>query len=311
SLENMICSPIPRHIDRRPVPPQQLTVKDTADLDLLEISGLGQRHRPDGRGLQVLAVGDDEFTILVADLEVGVTPRQFHRLPLEDVLSEGEPTQGSQWEAADGDASGRVFVLQEEPAVVFVLNPAMDDLVTRITLANRTPEGDDFALGTSPNSQGEGLVLLRNGHILVAKEKDPPVLMEYGPSEERPEGLAPDLLFATSDEFPLPQEQRTEFSLLTIWRLSSSAGKAIKDISDIAVGPDAGLYLLSDESACIAQLKRTLDPAQEHLEVASLWNLPPEIEQPEGLVVTGDRTPLVAIDSGERSRNLFVLSSLE
>lgn len=293
------------------MPPQQLTVKDTADVDLLEISGLGQRHHPDGQGLQMLAVGDEEFTILIADLEAGVTPRHFARLRLEDVLAEGEPTQGSQWEAADGDASGRVFVLQEEPAVIFVLNPEMDDLVSRITLANRTPEGDDFGLGTSPNSQGEGLVLLRNGHILVAKEKDPPVLMEYGPSEERPEGLAPDLLFATSDEFPLPQGLRTEFSLLTIWRLSSSAGDAIKDISDIAVGPDEGLYLLSDESSCIAQLERTLDPAQEHLEVASLWKLPAEIEQPEGLVVTDDRTPLVAIDSGERSRNLFVLSSLE
>ncbi|MDQ3784063.1 MAG: SdiA-regulated domain-containing protein [Actinomycetota bacterium] len=293
------------------MPPQQLTVKDTADVDLLEISGLGQRHHPDGRGLQVLAVGDDEFTVLIADLETGVTPRHFDRLRLKDVLAEGEPTQGSQWEAADGDVSGRVFVLQEEPAVVFVLNPGMDELVSRITLANRTPEGEDFGLGTSPNSQGEGLVLLRNGHILIAKEKDPPVLMEYGPSQERPEGLTPDLLFATSDEFPLPQELRTEFNLLTIWRLSSSAGDAIKDISDIAVGPDEGLYLLSDESACIAQIERTLDPAQEHLEVASLWNLPSELEQPEGLVVTGDRTPLVAIDSGERTRNLFVLSSLE
>lgn len=293
------------------MPAQQLTVTDTADVDLLEISGLGQRHHPDGRGLQVLAVGDDEFTVLIADLEAGVTPRHFDRLRLEDVLAEGEPTHGSQWEAADGDASGRVFVLQEDPAVVFVLNPGMDDLVSRITLANTTPEGDDLGLGASPNSQGEGLVLLRNGHILIAKEKDPPVLMEYGPSEERPQGLTPDLLFATSDEFPLPRELRTEFSLLTIWRLSSSAGDVIKDISDIAVGPDEGLYLLSDESACIAQLERTLDPAQEHLEVASLWNLPSDLEQPEGLVVTEDRTPLVAIDTGERNKNLFVLSSLE
>jgi uncharacterized protein YjiK len=154
-------------------------------------------------------------------------------------------------------------------------------------------------------------VLLRNGHILVAKEKDPPVLMEYGPSEERPQGLTPDLLFATSDEFPLPQEPRTEFSLLTVWRLSSSAGDAIKDISDVAVGPDESLYLLSDESACIAQLERTLDPGQEHLEIASLWHLPPELEQPEGLVLTEDRTPLVAIDSGERGTNLFMLSTLE
>ncbi|MBA2273481.1 MAG: SdiA-regulated domain-containing protein [Actinobacteria bacterium] len=294
------------------MPPQQLTVKDTADVDLLEISGLGQRHHPDGRGLQMLAVGDDDFTIVIADLEAGVTPRHFDRLRLEHVLAEGEPTQGSQWEAADGDASGRVFVLQEDPAVVFVLNPQMDDLVSRIELANTTPEGDDFGLGTSPNSQGEGLVLLRNGHILVAKEKDPPVLMEYGPSEERPEGLTPDLLFATSDEFPLPQAPRMEFNLLTVWRLSSSAGDTLKDISDVAVGPDEGLYLLSDESACIAQLERTLDPKQEHLEIASLWKLPSELEQPEGLVVTDDRTPLVAVDSGERTtRNLFVLSPLE
>ena len=291
--------------------PQQLSVKDTADVDLLEISGLGQRRRPAGPGLQVLAVGDEEFTLLIADLEAGVTPRHFERLRLGHVLAEGEHVAGSQWEAADGDASGRVFVLQEDPAVVFVLNPGMDDLVSRIELVNRTPAGDDLGLGTSPNSQGEGLVLLRNGHVLIAKEKDPPVLMEYGPGGERPEGVVPDLLFATSEDFPLPAEPRTKFNLLTVWRLAGSAGSAIKDISDIAVGPDEGLYLLSDESGCIAQLERTLDPRQENLEVASLWTLPSEIVQPEGLVVTGDRTPLVAIDSSERANNLFVLSSLE
>lgn len=290
---------------------QQLTVEDTADIDLLEISGLGQRHRPGGSGLQVLAVGDEEFTVLMADLEAGVTPRRFERLQLEQVLAEGDPAAGSQWEAADGDASGRVFILQEDPAVVFVLNPEMDELVSRIELISRTPDGDDLGLGASPNSQGEGLVLLRNGHVLIAKEKDPPVLMEYGPNEERPQGVAPDLLFATSDEFPLPANRRTQFGLLTVWRLSGSAEAEIKDISDIAVGPDEGLYLLSDESRCIAQLERTLDPQQEHLGVASLWHLPSELEQPEGLVVTEERTPLVAIDSGDRSRNLFVLSPLE
>lgn len=290
---------------------RQLTVEDTADIDLLEISGLGQRHRPGGSGLQVLAVGDEEFTVLIADLEAGVTPRRFERLQLEHVLAEGEPAAGSQWEAADGDASGRVFILQEDPAVVFVLNPEMDELVCRIELISRTPDGDDLGLGESPNSQGEGLVLLRNGHVLIAKEKDPPVLMEYGPNEERPEGVAPDLLFATSDEFPLPANRRTQFGLLTVWRLSGSSEAEIKDISDIAVGPDEGLYLLSDESRCIAQLERTLDPEQEHLGVASLWHLPSELEQPEGLVVTDERTPLVAIDSGDRVRNLFVLSPLE
>lgn len=290
---------------------RQLTVEDTADIDLLEISGLGQRHRPGGSGLQVLAVGDEEFTVLIADLEAGVTPRRFERLQLEHVLAEGEPAAGSQWEAADGDASGRVFILQEDPAVVFVLNPEMDELVCRIELISRTPDGDDLGLGESPNSQGEGLVLLRNGHVLIAKEKDPPVLMEYGPNEERPEGVAPDLLFATSDEFPLPANRRTQFGLLTVWRLSGSAEAEIKDISDIAVGPDEGLYLLSDESRCIAQLERTLDPEQEHLGVVSLWHLPSELEQPEGLVVTDERTPLVAIDSGDRVRNLFVLSPLE
>lgn len=291
--------------------PQQLTVKDTADVDLLEISGLGQRHRPAGTGLQVLAVGDEDFTVMIADLEAGVTPRRFERLRLENVLAEGDPAAGSQWEAADGDASGRVFILQEDPAVVFVLNPQMDDLVSRIELVSTTPAGEDFGLGSSPNSQGEGLVLLRNGHVLIAKEKDPPVLMEYGPSDERPEGLTPDLLFATSDEFPLPTDPRSKFSLLTVWRLSGSAGDEISDISDIAVGPDEGLYLLSDESRCIAQLERTLDPEQEHLQVASLWDLPSELEQPEGLVVTEDRAPLVAIDSSKRTRNLFVLSPLD
>jgi uncharacterized protein YjiK len=99
--------------------------------------------------------------------------------------------------------------------------------------------------------------------------------------------------------------------VLTIWDLDAEAGEEIHDISDVAVGADERLYILSDESRCIARVEHRLPAAQRKLSITAYWKLPEEIVQPEGLVLMDDMTPLVAVDRKERNRNLFVLEPLE
>lgn len=289
---------------------KRLDVRHVSDVPLSEISGLGRRRRPGSHTVELLAVGDEEFTVVASTVGDDAVVGSFESFRLQDLIDDGDPNRGSQWEAADGDSTGRLYILQEDPPHVFVINPGLDELLVDIELRFESDEGPAFDGDPAPNSQGEGLVLLKSGHLLIAKEKDPPVLMELGPSAANPEGASPGLLFSVDDEFPLPEERRTRFVLLEVWRLDEEAESTIADISDVAVGPDNRLYILSDESRCIARLEPSLDPGDTRLTIETLWRLPEELEQPEGLVLTDDLSPIVAIDRKDRDANLFSLSSL-
>lgn len=114
--------------------PRSLEISAVFDVPLLEISGLGQRPRSGARSPQMLAVGDSSFDIVVAELpEPGEVP-DFHRHDLKDILDSDDAAESSEWEAADGDVTGRVFILQESPGKVFILNPGLDELLDTIDL---------------------------------------------------------------------------------------------------------------------------------------------------------------------------------
>ena len=141
--------------------------------------------------MQVLAVGDEDFTVVSASVESSTSLSDFAIHRLHDLLDEGDE-YGSQWEAADGDSTGRVFILQESPGKVFILSPELDGLLHTI---DRSVEGNErLDWEKSPNERGEGLVLLANGHVVVAKEKEPPLLMEFGPEGEEASGIVSELL---------------------------------------------------------------------------------------------------------------------
>jgi len=286
---------------------KQLAIRQVFDVPLLEISGLGQRPGSPEQGMQVLAVGDEDFTVVSASVESSTSLSDFRIHRLHDLLDEGDE-YGSQWEAADGDSTGRVFILQESPGKVFILSPELDGLLHTI---DRSVEGNErLDWEKSPNERGEGLVLLANGHVVVAKEKEPPLLMEFGPEGEEASGIVSELLLLERRRFPEPAEASSKQAVLTLWDLDGEAEARIDDISDVAVGPDERLYLLSDESRCIARVEHQLPAAQRKLSITAVWKLPEEIVQPEGLVLMDDMTPLVAIDRKEPNQNLFLMDPL-
>lgn len=154
-------------------------------------------------------------------------------------------------------------------------------------------------------------MLLRNGHLFVVKEDKPRQLLEFGLPGARAEGLRADLPIADTGEFPTPLESRAVFHLLSAWDLGGAAMERIGDLSDVTVGPDGRIYVLSDESRCIARLQATLDPQDRLIEVDRIWGLPERLHQPEGLVITGDWQVLVAVDHPEPRQNLFLLGGLD
>lgn len=85
-----------------------------------------------------------------------------------------------------------------------------------------------------------------------------------------------------------------------MWRLRHHAKKALRDISDLGVGPDHSLWLLSDKSRAVGRLVLTtpLRPGgSEITRLDELWRLPKGTKKPEGMVVIDEHRLLVASDT--------------
>lgn len=283
-----------------------LTIQEATELPLEEISGLCLRALSDRR--ELLAIGDESFVIVAVDLDAGGRAGEARRHDLRALISaESGKRGGSQWEGIAADGDGRVFVLQENPGMVFVLNAALESLLHVIELRvddERGPAGDWLA---DENSRGEGIVPLANGHLLVVKEKRPRLFVEFGPKGDRAQGVSPALLMPGM--VPLPAERRAVYVALQAWTVEGADD--VVDLSDIAVGPKGGLYLLSDEERCLLRVDAHLPAEGGAARVVARWELPKKMKKPEGLVMLEDGSPLVAVDAAEGRDNLFLLAPIE
>lgn len=272
---------------------KSVTIEQQVSIDLPEVSGLGLR-RTQGR-LELLAVGDALPQVAIANTS-GAT--------LGFDLRPAAGPRPSQWEAVTSDASARVFVLKESPGSIAVLDPSLQKAEAEIELAVSGKVWKD------ENSRGEGLVLLKNGHVLILKEKDPVLLVEFGPEGDRPSGYRAGAAVSPTDTFPVPAPDRRRYVPLKVWELGKDSGKRAEDASEICVGPDGLLYVLSDKSRTVSVVESELAPSEERFKFDVSWDLPKGIEKPEGLVILPSGRPVVAVDAPKAGKSVFVLSPL-
>lgn len=277
-------------------------------IDLTELSGLGMRRH--AGELHLLAVGDATYELAMGALDLDdVEATTFHSIDLAGLLPESNPN-GSQWEAVASDGSGRIFVLEESPGRIFVFDPALQRLERTIELrVDRTRDDslDDLAKSWSKeaNSRGEGLVLLRNGHVLVLKEKNPRALIEFGPAGEAAQGYSPKLAVRGDDEFLL--EDADVFVPLHVWSLDKS--KRLADLSDLAVAVDGTLFVTSDQGAALAALPARFDSSNRELELERVTKLPSKTKSAEALVFLDDGRAIVGCDI-DKKNNALILAPL-
>lgn len=157
-------------------------------------------------------------------------------------------------------------------------------------------------------SHGEGAVLLGGGHLLVAKEKDPAVLVEFGPKGARSKGFfAPPRRRADAKGASWPIKRgRQRYAALAVWQPDKRLKKACPDFSDLEIGPDGRLYLLSDKSATIARLEG-LTPGGGDATLEASWEREDVGGKPEGLSFTADGRAIIALDRRKAKNNLLVL----
>jgi uncharacterized protein YjiK len=262
-------------------------------VELDEMSGLAVRQGDEGP--EVLAIADSSYNLAIAPVS-RPDARKLGKpyAKLGKLLGE---KGASQWEAVATDGSGNVFVLEETPGGVLGFAASLDRLLGRIDL-----EVDDETLvpgwGKKKNSRGEGVVLLESGRFLVAKEKDPPMLVEFAPKGAGPAGVTADLL--NPKEFPF--EAGATFFAQASWSLEGEIG----DVSDISATRDGRLFAVSDQSREILRIDLPLVPG-EPLVIVDRRRLPSVVKKAEGLIILPDGRAVVGSDDDPGRENLFVV----
>jgi sugar lactone lactonase YvrE len=82
--------------------------------------------------------------------------------------------------------------------------------------------------------------------------------------------------------------------------------RACADFSDLEVGPDGHLYVLSDKSDSIARLSDLL-PGTADVTALATWRLGDLHGKPEGLAFTPNGRALVVLDTKQARENMVLL----
>lgn len=283
----------------------RLRVRRVLDVPLLEVSGICLRRDLDGRRFLV-AVGDCGAKVASIRLPAGDDGTGDWRIvDLARVPGTRLPTEDPQLEAVCADGAGRLLLLQETPARVELVDLEASRMLASIRLEI---EGDgELARSWSDpkGSHGEGAVLLPGGHLLVAKEKEPAAIVEFGPRGARSQGFAQGQTLAGGAAWPVAEGGQT-FVALAVWHPAKALRRACADFSDLEIGPDGRLYLLSDQSAAVARLD-DLPPGGGEATLAASWKLEDVGGKPEGLSFSATGQAVIALDKGKARNNLLVM----
>jgi hypothetical protein len=288
----------------------QATRDFSAQLQLTEVSALALRSHAS----ELVAVGDDEFTVLTVKLDASGQPREQERHDVHALVADAGD-DGSEFEGVACDGTGCVFLLREGPATVLVAAPDLAHVERTITL---TVDASEPVIGPSwnedPNKRGEGLLLLRDGHLLVLKQANPVALVEFGPSGDPAHGISPDTVLPAGEPFALPGSDAS-YVPLAVWELADGAVDDFPSLNDVAADDSGRVHVVSSKGWLIGRLEDRLTPG-EHARIPDRWDLRDALGQDddeekkrrvEGLTLEPGGVALVGLDMKGVDENLFGL----
>jgi hypothetical protein len=283
----------------------RLRAQRVVDVPLEEVSGICSHRSKNGR-MHLIAVGDR-----LAKLAWFSPPSSnsgqidWHTRNMTELSGSMLPKHDPQIEAVCADGVGRILLLQETPPRVELIDPKALKVVASIDLAVEGRSDIAQSWSDPKGSRGEGMALLPDGHLLVAKEKKPAALIEFGPPQSRSRGLVPGGALADGARWPIKKGHH-RFVALAIWLPDKKLAKTCTDFSDLAIGPDGRLYLLSDRSSTIARLD-DLAAGGGTAALLDAWRLGDLDGKPEGLAFTAQGQAIVGLDTRKARRNLVLL----
>ncbi len=286
---------------------RRLVLSELIDLPVMEASGVAVRRTE--RGSVVLVIGDRNAELGACRIGDDGALGEWTILDLATLPGWPLPPGTSQFESIAADGGSLVALMCEDPPAVLVADTVTREFRARIELT--APAGSLLdGQWDDASSRGEGLVLLRGGRLLVAQEKRPRALIEFGPAGTEPQGLSSRDFLGLDESWDAPMGH-VEFVPLSMWRLRDAAKHALGDVSSIGADPDGNLWLLSDKSQRLGRLglEPPLRPGGDEIhDLDETWDLPEEVIKPEGIVALGGGRVLVAMDTRSTSGNGMIVS---
>jgi hypothetical protein len=279
-----------------------------AHIPLVEVSALAFHITGPETGV-LAAIGDRKGVVAYTSVKrrqlswhIGL--HRWFSVPIHGALGTED-----QWEGAAIDGKSRVVLLRESPSQLAVIDYT-GAVVARDIRMTLPPGHPVMQAWNDPASGPEALVLLDDGHVLIAKEKDPAAIIEFAPTSDVSPNAEENRWLQQEVAWQLPGAK--QLVAVATWFLDPRTSSILSDISDAAIGADRSLYLLSDRSAAIAQVTLGAVDRATSVGVASAgpsWSLSDK-KNPEGLVILPDGTALVAYDRHHARDNLVILDHL-
>jgi hypothetical protein len=283
----------------------RLRVRRVVHVPLREVSGICLSRSRNGQ-MFLIAVGDRVAKIAWFSLSRSDGGQiDWHKRSIAKLSGSELPRHDPQIEAVCADGVGRILLLQETPPRVELIDLEALEAIALIDLVMEGRGEIAQAWSDPKGSRGEGVVLLPGGHLLVAKEKKPAALIEFGPPHSRSQGLVRGGALADGKRWPI-RKGRHQFVALAIWLPDKILAKTCADFSDLEIGPDGCLYLLSDKSSTIARLD-DLPAGGGTAALVNAWRLGDLDGKPEGLAFTAEGCAIVGLDTRKARRNLVLL----
>jgi hypothetical protein len=285
-------------------------------IPLAEVSGLAVgRDRQDR--VTVAAIGDRAATIAWAPVGEDIEDLDWQTLSLSEVEGTRIPGTDPQLEAIAVDGALGILLVLETPCRAEYIDARQRRVLAHITLEIPAGCGSE-ALRRSwedpDGSHAEGVVMLRDGHLLIVKEKDPAALLEFGPQGDAPRGFGPGAWLEAGVPWwqgvPGSSAPEVPLILLAAWEPTAELLLACPDLSDATVGPGGNLVLLSDEGRSAAVVSAAApgpDPFAGSVGGIAAWRISGIEDKPEGIVMLPTLDVLVACDRRKPKKNLYVI----
>jgi uncharacterized protein YjiK len=267
---------------------------------LPEVSGLSSMPGAGEEGGHLLvALGDDRVALALATCR-GSDIGEWVVVTAEEVGAQpGYEDIATQLEAVALDGRGRAWLLTEGTSLLGGIDLASRTIVARAALDTSTIPELHRTWTATRASRGEGILLLRDGHLLVAKEKDPAGLVEFGPAGSAPLGISTQTLLPDDEGWDEPQG---DLVALAWWPWEGEGTDDLDDLSDLAPDHRGGVWVLSDEGRCLAELVLPLHPGAAPA-VRRTQALPRSIAKPEGLAFLDVDLVAVADDFKDKGKD--------
>jgi hypothetical protein len=287
---------------------------------LAEVSGLALGRNRDDH-VTVAAIGDRAATIAWATVGDAIEDLDWQTLSLPEVQGTRIPEADPQLEAMAVDGAVGVLLVQESPCRAEYIDARARRVLVNITLDLPDGVGSEALRASWADPEGshaEGVVLLKDGHLLIVKEKDPAALLEFGPAGAVARGFGGDRWLDAGqpwwEDGDTPEVEDLSLVLLAAWHPTERMRAACPDLSDADVGPAGNLILLSDQGSSLAVVPAgspAPDPFAGSFEATVVWRVSGLADKPEGIIVLPNLDVLVACDKRKPKKNLFVIPRAE